>query len=171
MIRRIPGAVVRPTNTEDVVTVVRYARANRLPVATRGEAHTQSGQALTEGGVLLDLTSLSKIESLDPNAPTVTCEAGVRWMELVAATTGRGFIPPVLTNNLGVTVGGTLSVAGLGIASFRYGAQGDNVLEIEAVTGSGDIVVCSPTRDTEVFDAVRSGLGQFGVITRARVRL
>jgi len=171
MIRRMPGAVVRPSNTEDVVTVVRFARANRLPVATRGEAHTQSGQALTEGGVLLDMTSLSKIETLDPNGPTVTCEAGVRWMELVAATTGRGLIPPVLTNNLGVTVGGTLSVAGLGVASYHHGSQGDNALELEVVTGAGDRVKCSSTENREVFDVARSGLGQFGIITRAKLRL
>jgi cytokinin dehydrogenase len=62
-------------------------------------------------------------------------------------------------------------VAGLGVASFRHGAQGDNVLEIEAVTGAGDVVTCSPTANTEAFDALRSGLGQFGVITGARVRL
>jgi cytokinin dehydrogenase len=95
----------------------------------------------------------------------------VKWETLVRQVVPQGLIPPVLTNNLGVTIGGTLSVAGLGVASFRHGAQGDNVLEIEAVTGAGDVVTCSPTKNTEVFDAVRSGLGQFGVITRATVAL
>jgi len=171
MLRRTPGAVVRPASADDVVAVVRFARAHRLPVATRGEAHTQSGQALTEGGILLDQTSLSKIEAIRPADPSVTCQAGVRWMDLVAATVSRGLIPPVLTNNLGVTVGGTLSVAGLGVASYRYGTQADNALELEVVTGAGDRVRCSRVENPEIFDAVRSGLGQFGIIVGAKLKL
>lgn len=171
MIRRTPGAVVQPKSGEDLSRVVTFARRHRIPVATRGEAHTQSGQALTEGGILVDLTSLNKIEALDAGGPSVTCGAGVRWMDLVASVMTQGFIPPVLTNNLGVTVGGTLSVAGLGIASYRYGAQGDNALELEVVTGTGDQVVCSADQNPELFDAVRSGLGQFGIITRAKLKL
>jgi cytokinin dehydrogenase len=171
MMQRTPGAVLRPASAEDVVEAVRFARSARLAIAARGEAHTQSGQALTEGGILLDLTSLSKLESIDAAEPSVTCGAGLKWMDLVAATTAQGLIPPVLTNNLGVTVGGTLSVAGLGVASFRYGTQGDNAIELEVVTGAGERVVCSRTQRPEVFDAARSGLGQFGIITRAKLRL
>jgi len=171
MIRRVPGVVVRPAGTSDVAKVIRYARQNSIPVATRSEAHTQSGQALTDGGILVDMTSLDRILAVDSAAPWADCEAGVKWDTLVRQTIPRGLVPPVLTNNLGVTVGGTLSVAGLGVASFRHGAQGDNVLEIEAVLGTGDVVVCSESAERAVFDAVRSSFGQFGVITRARVRL
>ncbi len=174
MIRRLPGIVVRPASSADVAAVIGYARKHGVAVSTRGEAHTQTGQSLTDGGILLDTTSLDAIHGIDTggaDGPSADCQAGVKWETLVKTTLPQGLIPPVLTNNLGVTVGGTLSVAGLGVASFRYGAQGDNVLEIEAVTGAGDVVVCSPTQNSEVFDAVRSGLGQFGVITRARVKL
>jgi len=173
MIRRVPGVVVRPTSAADVAAVIRYARQHRVAVSTRGEAHTQTGQALTDGGILLDLTALGAIHSVDAGGapPAAVCDAGVKWETLVRQVMPQGLVPPVLTNNLGVTIGGTLSVAGLGVASFRHGAQGDNVLEIEAVTGAGDVVTCSPTANTEAFDALRSGLGQFGVITRARVAL
>lgn len=171
IVHRVPDVVVRPASTDDVAAVIRYARKQSVPVATRGEAHTQAGQATVERGILLDLGSLDRILSTDPSAPAVETQAGVTWETLVRSVVPQHLIPPVLTNNLGVTIGGTLSVAGLGVASFHHGAQGDNVLEIEAVTGAGDIVVCSPTTETEVFDAVRSGLGQFGVITRARLKL
>jgi FAD/FMN-containing dehydrogenase len=175
MLRRVPGVVVRPASADDVAAVIRYARKHAVPVATRGEAHTQTGQSLTDGGILLDLTALDRIHRVDAggaaNGPSADCDAGVKWETLVKQVVPQGLIPPVLTNNLGVTLGGTLSVAGLGVASFRHGAQGDNVTEIEAVTGAGDIVRCSPTTETELWNAVRSGLGQFAVITRARLKL
>ncbi|MFQ5877863.1 MAG: FAD-binding protein [Acidobacteriota bacterium] len=171
IVTRRPEVAVRPSSTADVAETIRYARRRSVPVATRGEAHTQTGQSTVERGVLLDLTSLDGHPSIDPGACAADCQGGVRWEALVRLTIPRGLVPPVLTNNLGVTVGGTLSVAGLGVASFRFGAQGDNVTEIEAVTGAGDVVVCSADREADLFDAVRSGLGQFGVITRARLRL
>ena len=62
-------------------------------------------------------------------------------------------------------------MAGLGVASFRYGTQADNVDELEVVTGTGEIVTCSREQNRDLFDVVRCGLGQFGVITRAKVRL
>jgi cytokinin dehydrogenase len=93
------------------------------------------------------------------------------WGDLVKHLDPMGLVPRVLTNNLNVTIGGTLSVAGLGVASFRYGAQGDNVEEIEAVTPTGDIVDCSPENNSEYFDIVRSGLGQFGAIAKAKIKL
>jgi cytokinin dehydrogenase len=171
MVNRLPGAVARCNSAEDVATVVRFCRERRIPIAARGQAHSQSGQATIEGGVLLDTSSMSKIHAIDEAAETATVDCGVLWRDLVAATLEKGLIPRVLTNNLGVQISGTLSMAGLGVASFRYGAQVDNVDEIEVVTGTGEIVTCSAEHNRDLFDVVRCGLGQFGVITRATVRL
>jgi cytokinin dehydrogenase len=171
MIHRRPGAVVRPANTADVAAVLKFANENGYVVATRGEAHSQTGQSLTEGGIVLDLTSLDTILSVDREELTVTCQSGVVWRSLVDHLKPMGLIPRVLTNNLGVTIGGTLSVAGLGVASFKYGTQGDNAIELEVVTGKGDVVVCSATENADLFNAARSGLGQFAVITRATMKV
>ena len=73
----------------------------------------------------------------------------------------RGLVPRVLTNNLNVAISGTLSMAGLGVASFRYGTQADNVVELQVVTGTGEIVTCSREENRELFDVVRCGLSQF----------
>ena len=59
-----------------------------------------------------------------------------------------------------VTVGGTLSMAGIGVASYRYGVQADNVDELTVVTGTGELLTCSRERDAELFDAVRSKIGR-----------
>jgi cytokinin dehydrogenase len=171
MIFRTPKMVVRPKSAKDVAAVIRYAARNGLHVSTRGEAHSQTGQALVQDGIVLDMGSLDTIYEIDAAGLTATAGSGVRWRTLVERVMEKGLIPPVLTNNLGVTIGGTLSMAGLGIASFREGAQVDNVIEIQAVTGEGEILDCSTEKNAELFESIRSTLGQFAVITRAKVRL
>ncbi|MCU1281320.1 MAG: oxygen-dependent FAD-linked oxidoreductase, partial [bacterium] len=79
--------------------------------------------------------------------------------------------PPVLTDYIDLSIAGTLSVGGVGGQSFRHGLQLDNVLELVTVTGAGEVVRCSPARDAALFDACLGGLGQFGVIVEATVRL
>jgi cytokinin dehydrogenase len=70
-----------------------------------------------------------------------------------------------------VTIGGTLSIAGIGVASFKYGSQGDNVVEMDVVTGAGDLVTCSPEENTDLFWSTIAGLGQVSIIVRARLKL
>jgi cytokinin dehydrogenase len=164
-----PQAVVAPASSEDVRRVVELANQEEWTVATRGSGHSQSGQSLSREGVLLDMMSLNRIEPVKDDA--VWVGAGVPWGDLVDHLMGKGFLPPVLTNDLSVTVGGSLSIGGIGVASHRFGIQADNVDALEVVTGTGDLVTCSPEENQELFDAVRCGLGQFGVITRARLRL
>ena len=62
-------------------------------------------------------------------------------------------------------------MAGLGVASFRYGAQGDNCLWLQVVTGAGEIVECTPTENSELFYHSLCGLGQFAIICRAKLKL
>ncbi|HZF13486.1 MAG TPA: FAD-binding protein [Thermoanaerobaculia bacterium] len=174
MVDRLPLAVARCRDAEDVAAVVRFCRERGIPVMPRGQAHTQSGQATVQDGILVDTSGMATIHQIDtegPDGPSATCDAGVIWRDLTAAALEKGLVPRVLTNNLGVSLGGTLSMAGLGVASFRYGTQADNALELQVVTGTGEIVTCSREAHRDLFDAVRCGLGQFGILTRAKVRL
>src|SRR5689334_19081857 len=171
MVDRLPNAVARCTSAEEVAEVIRFCRERRIPVVPRGQAHTQSGQATTDVGVVVDTSSMQTIHEIDEAGETATVDSGVIWRQLVRAAGEKGMVPRVLTNNLGVSIGGTLSMAGLGVASFRYGTQADNVDELQVVTGAGEIVTCSREQNRELFDMVRCSLGQFGIITRAKVRL
>jgi cytokinin dehydrogenase len=166
-----PALAVRPSSTEDVVQAVRFASEQGLALTVRGAAHSQSGQCLNENGLVLDIKSLNRMVQLNPEEETVLVEGGMIWDDLVKALLPLSLVPPVLTNNLNVTVSGTLSVAGLGVASHRYGTQADQCVELQVVTGRGEVVICSAQKNVELFDAVRAGLGQFGVITQARLRL
>src|SRR5260370_24894252 len=171
MVDRLPGAVARCASAEDVAEVVGFCRAKHIQIVPQGQAQTQSGQATNAGGVLVDTSAMAVIHEIDAAGETATVDGGVVWRDLVAATLAHGLLPRVLTNNLGVSIGGTLSMAGLGVASFRYGTQADNVLELQVVTGAGEIVTCSRERHRELFDVLRCGLGQFGVIVRAKIPL
>ncbi len=62
-------------------------------------------------------------------------------------------------------------MAGLGVASFRYGTQADNCLALQVVTGAGDIVNCSPDENSELFYHTLCGLAQIAVITKAKMKL
>jgi cytokinin dehydrogenase len=172
LVHHAPWAVLVPGSVEDIVRVMRFARRHHLKVSgTRGigESHSTHGQAQVEAGVLIDMSALSTIHDITANS--VWVDAGVRWIHLLQATVPLGKSPPVLTDYIDLSVGGTLSVGGIGGQAFRHGLQVDNVLELEVVTGRGERVNCSPFHRKPLFDSVRSGLGQFGIIVRAKLRL
>lgn len=165
-----PACVVRAASSRDVEETVKFAAANSLHIAARGAGHSQNGQSLTRG-IQLDLGRLNRVIQVDAEHRTVRCQAGITWRDLLSSTLPLGLSPPVLTNNLDVTIGGTLSTAGLGVSSWRYGTQADRCLEMEVVTGKGERVRCSEESNASLFNAVRAGLGWFGVITEATLEL
>ncbi len=169
LVRRVPDAVCRPADPETVGRVMAWANQTRTPVTAHGLGHSQSGQGLADAGVLLDMTRMNRVGACGDRV--IDVEAGATWRDVVEKTLPEGMVPRVLTNNLDTTVGGTLSTGGIGTASHRYGTQADNVERLDVVTGSGVAARCSRDENPVLFDAVRCGLGQFAVITRARLAL
>ena len=166
-----PGAVARCENAEQVAEIIRYCREHKVPIVARGQGHTQTGQSTTNGGVVVDTSAMQKIHGINEDELYADCDGGVVWHDLVVKVVPMGFVPPVLTNNLGVSIAGTTSVAGLGVASYKYGTQADSAIELEVVTGAGEIVTCSREKNADLFNSVRSGLSQFGIITRVKTKL
>ncbi|MDX6269819.1 MAG: cytokinin dehydrogenase [Acidobacteriota bacterium] len=169
IIHRTPVAVLRPGSVEDIVKLVRFAREHNIRVAGRGKGHTAFGQSQAEAGVVIDMTTLNQIHSVGTDAAVV--DAGVVWRDLLLATIPAGLTPPVLTDYTRLTIAGTLSVGGVGGRSYLHGAQVDNVLELQVVTGEGDLVTCSESSNRGLFEAALAGLGLCAVIVRATVRL
>ena len=169
LVHREPLAVLKPGSVSDVVELVRFARRNNINIAARGQAHSTQGQAQVEAGVVVDMSALATVHEINPTNALV--DGGTRWLDLLTQTIPQGLTPPTLVDFLELTVGGTLSLGGIGSQAFRYGPQVDNVLELQVVTGEGELVSCSPAHNFTLFDAARSGLGQCGLIVRARVRL
>ncbi|MEC3998203.1 FAD-binding protein [Actinacidiphila sp. DG2A-62] len=174
IVHRRPAAVLRPGSVADVVAMVRFCNAHGIPLAARGQGHGTNGQAQVAGGLIIETSPFDSIGPVtaDPDGTgSVTVGAGAVWSAVVRATTGHGLTPPVFTDYLELSVGGTLSVGGLGGQSHLHGAQVDNVSSLTVVTGAGDLVTCSPTRSADLFHAVLAGLGQCAVIVSATLRL
>ncbi|CCH29311.1 FAD-binding protein [Actinosynnema sp. NPDC047251] len=164
-----PLAVLRPDSVDDIAAVQRYATTHQLPLVPRAEGHSTSGQAQASGGIVVDMTGLDTVHRIGSDHLVV--DAGARWSEVLAATIPHGLTPPVLTDYLELSVGGTLSVGGIGGTSHRHGAQTDNVLALDVLAPDGTRHTCSPTTNPLLFDAVRAGRGRQGVILTATLRL
>ncbi len=179
LLHREPAAVLKPGSVDDIVAIVRYARRHGLRVAVNGqsgtddqrESHSQYGQAQVEGGIAIDLKPLAAVHWIDGGAQVAEVGAGLRWAELFDAAAAFGLAPAVMTDYMHLSIGGTLSVGGIGGHTFRSGTQADQVVELEVVTGAGDRVRCSRSANPELFDAVLAGLGQVAIIVRAKLKL
>jgi cytokinin dehydrogenase len=161
-----PVAVLRPGSVEDIQKMIRFCRRHRIKAAARGQGHTTFGQAQAEGGLVIEMATLSSIHSLAPDAADV--DAGLTWIELLRAAVPQGLTAPVLTGYTGLSIAGTLSVGGIS-GVYNQGAQVDRARELEVVTGEGDVKRCSLAHNRDLFEAALAGLGQCAIITRAVV--
>lgn len=166
---RLPHAVLRPASATDVVRAVKYARDAGLKLAMRGQGHCVSGQAQVDGGIVIDSSSLSAVGWHETQL--VNAEPGASCGDVARLALSRRLTPPVMPDVLMLTVGGLISVGGTGEMSHRYGAIVDHVHELDVVTGTGDLVTCSANAHEELFRMMLAGLGQCGIIVRARLRL
>ena len=169
IVHKTPNGVLLPGSPHDVATVVEWANRRGQQVAPQGQSHSVYGRAQVADGIVIDMSLLRTVH--DVEADRVVVDAGATWSEVVAATLPRGLVPPVLTDYLQLSVGGTLVVGGVGATTTRHGVQSDNVVELDVVTGAGEQTTCSPHHNRDLFDAVRAGLGQVAIITRATLEL
>ena len=169
IVHKTPVGVLLPGSVDDVAETIRWAGQQHHRVVAQGQQHSVYGRAQADGGIVIDMSQLRSIHAV--GADRVVVDAGATWRDVLTSTLPRQLTPPVLANYLDLSVGGTLVVGGVGDTTSRYGVQSDNVLELEVVTGNGRRVKCSPRRKTELFDAVRAGLGQVALITKATLRL
>lgn len=170
IIEQLPCAVLRPGSVADIAAMIRYCRRHGIKVATRGQGHTMYGQSLV-GGLVIENRSLATIHSMGPGGADV--DAGVLWKDLVLAAYNDHeppLTPPLLTGYVGLSIAGTLSVGGVAV-NFDNGLQIDHVQELQVVTGEGAVRQCSMERNPDLFEVMLGGLGQCGVITRAKVDL
>jgi FAD/FMN-containing dehydrogenase len=169
MIDRRPAIIARCANVSDVVRAIEVARDNGLPVAVRGGGHNIAGNAMVDGGVVIDLSSMRSV-LVDPSTRRVTVEGGATLGDLDAATQVYGLATPLGINST-TGVGGLTLGGGFGWLSRRYGMTVDNLESAEVVTASGEVMRASAGERADLFWAVRGGGGNFGVVTRFELGL
>ena len=169
IIKQTPIAVLQPGSAEDIAKIIRYANRIGVTVAMRGQGHSAYGQAQVDAGIVIDSRFLNNIHSI--SSTEVVVDAGVTLLELLLATWKRGLTLPVLTDYLGLSVGGLSQVGGIGGHTQHFGTFADTILGLEAIAGNGQQIVCSATQNTVLFNSLLGGLGQFGIVTRVTLPL
>lgn len=163
MIDKRPMLVVRPSGSADVIDAVNVARQSRLPVAIRCGGHSVAGNAVCDGGVLIDLSSLKGVW-VDPAARTARANGGALWGEFDRETQIFGLATPggrVTTTGVGgFTLGG-----GYGWLSTKHGLACDNLISADVVTADGRLVTASENENPDLFWGIRGGSSNFGVVT------
>ncbi|KAK4432896.1 Cytokinin dehydrogenase 3 [Sesamum alatum] len=179
LVHEAPSAVLYPSSIQEIVDLIKLSNNCSTPftVAARGRGHSVRGQAMAGGGVVVEMAALSRNGggirvSWSPSLGYYADVGGEEtWADVLRAGLEHGLAPVSWTDYLYLTVGGTLSNAGISGQSFLRGPQISNVLELDVITGKGDLLTCSKDTNSELFFAVLGGLGQFGIITRARIVL
>ena len=163
LINKRPALIARCRTVPDVVDAVCIGREQATEISVRGGGHGVAGLAVTDGGLMIDLSPMRGIR-VDPAGRTVWAQAGVTWREFNRAAAGHGLATTggvVSTTGIaGLTLGG-----GEGWLMGRHGLTIDNLLAVEVVTAAGEIVTASAEQNQDLFWALRGGGGNFGVAT------
>ncbi len=161
----------RPERTSDVAVAVAAARAAGVSAFARGAGRSYGDGAQGAGGRAILTGRLDRILAFDPAGPSVVCEAGVAFRDLVDAFVPRGLVPPVSPGTAFVTVGGAIAADVHGKNHDRHGSFGDHLEWIDVLLADGRVVRASPDIEPELFRAVVGGMGLAGIVLRARFRL
>jgi FAD/FMN-containing dehydrogenase len=170
MIDRRPALIARCAGTADVISAVRYAREQDLPIAVRCGGHSVAGHSAGgDGSLLIDLTLMTGVR-VDPTARTARAHGGVQWGEFDRETQAFGLATPggrVTTTGVGgFTLGG-----GYGWISTKYGLTSDNLISADIVTADGKLITASETENEDLFWALQGGGGNFGIATSLEYRV
>jgi FAD/FMN-containing dehydrogenase len=169
MIDRRPALIARCAGPADVIAAVRFAREHGLLVSVKGGGHNITGNAVCEGGLMIDLSPMNSVR-VDPVGRTARAEAGLTWGEYNRETQAFGLACTggvVSTTGIaGLTLGG-----GLGWLHGKHGLSCDNLLSADIVTAEGQLLTVSPERHPDLFWGLRGGGGNFGVVTSFEYRL
>jgi D-lactate dehydrogenase len=171
-------AAARPEDADDLVTLVLWARENRIPLTARGGGTSLDGESVpVQGGVVVEFSHWSDIGSLDPVGGTVRVGPGVVNQDLHRHLAPmRRFFPPNPGSWRSSTIGGNVATNASGPRSFRYGPTRRWVHSAEVVLGTGERVTLGPSTPKrslgpEMLDLVVGSEGTLGFVTAVTLRL
>ncbi|MFL5943912.1 MAG: FAD-binding oxidoreductase, partial [Gaiellaceae bacterium] len=162
-IDRRPALIARCAGVADVMSAVKFARQNGLPVAVRSGGHSFPGLSVADDAFVIDL-SLMKGVRVDPQERTARVQAGVLLGELDRETQAFALAAPsgIVTHTgvAGLTLGG-----GIGWIMRKHGLSVDMLRRVDLITAEGELVKASRDENAELFWGLRGAGANFGIAT------
>jgi len=166
---RKPALIAKCTSAADVQAGVQFAAKHRMLLSVRGGGHHIAGNAVAEGGLMLDMSGMKTVD-VDASKRTARVGPGALLNDFDKAAQAHGLATPLGINSTtgvaGLTLGG-----GFGWLTRRYGLTVDNLLSVDVVTADGAKRTASATSEPDLFWAMRGGGGNFGVATSFEFKL
>ena len=169
LVDKKPALFVKVRDAADVSRSIHFARRHGLPLSVRAGGHGLAGQALVDGGLVIDMTQFNEIR-IDAENRTAWAQPGALAGEYTDAAQQYGLATP-FGDAASVGLGGITLGGGIGFLARKYGLAIDNLLAIEVVTAEGQIITATETENEDLFWALRGGGGNFGVVTGFQYRL
>ncbi|MGI9123889.1 MAG: FAD-binding oxidoreductase, partial [Mycobacterium sp.] len=172
-----PIAVVRPTTTEEVQAVLRWASAHRVPVVPRGAGSGLSGGATAVAGGIVLSTEKMRAITVDPITRTAVVQPGLLNAEVKKAVAAQGlWYPPDPSSFEICSIGGNVATNAGGLCCVKYGVTTDYVLGLQVVLADGTAVRLGGPRLKDVAGLSLTKLfvgseGTLGVVTEVTLRL
>ncbi|KAI1270200.1 hypothetical protein F5Y18DRAFT_367511 [Xylariaceae sp. FL1019] len=163
------AVIVKPANAQEASEAVKFATASKIPLTVKCGGHSTSGTSSIEGGMVIDLGLMKKIE-VNEKDKTVTFEGGCLWEDIDGALWKHGLATVGGTVN-DTGVGGLILGGGYGFLTPKYGLTIDILLEAQIVTADGSILQVSENENPDLFWAIRGAGQSFGIATSFTVRV
>lgn len=170
MIDRHPAIIIRVAETDDVRKSIVFARDNDLDISVRGAGHNIAGNAVSDGGLMIDFSKRMKRVRIDTEKRRAFVQPGATLGDFDKAAQEFGLATPTGINSTtgiaGLTLGG-----GFGWLTRQYGMTVDNLVSAEIVTADSKVIHVNEQQNSDLFWAIRGGGGNFGVVTEFEFKL
>ncbi|WP_319783881.1 FAD-binding oxidoreductase [Oceanisphaera sp. IT1-181] len=164
-----PAIIVQCGAAEDVPKALHFAREQGLEVSVRGAGHNIAGNAVCEGGIMIDMSNMTQVR-VDAANKIAYAEPGATLGDIDKATQQHGLATPLGINSTTGTAGLTLG-GGFGWLTRQYGMTVDNLLAVDLVTADGRQLRASEQQNSDLFWAIRGAGGNFGIVTAFEYQL